>query len=154
MTNYNHFPKAISLWEFDYGLFTNLQRIIVACDFSPSSFKLGFFSKFIQIGVKTTCHVKLKCFLWTKLLESLLLAKHLISVTAALIKKNKMIISFYKSTFPLLHGHYKTFGLPSATNISQDWPEDLENAISPLSICFRLFANANRFLMFSLICCW
>ena len=24
----------------DYGLFTNLPRVIVACDFSPSSFKL------------------------------------------------------------------------------------------------------------------
>ena len=26
--------------EFDYGLFTNSPRIIVACDFSPSSFRL------------------------------------------------------------------------------------------------------------------
>ena len=26
--------------EFDYGLFTNLQRIIVAWDFSPGLFKL------------------------------------------------------------------------------------------------------------------
>ena len=34
------FPKTISQWEFDYGLFTNLPRIIVARDFSPSSFKL------------------------------------------------------------------------------------------------------------------
>ena len=35
-----HFPKTISQWEIDYGLFTNLPRIIVACDFSPSSFEL------------------------------------------------------------------------------------------------------------------
>ena len=27
-------------WEFDYGLFTNLPRIIVARDFSPSTFQL------------------------------------------------------------------------------------------------------------------
>ena len=40
MTNEKHFPKTISLWEFDYGLFTNLLRIIVACDFFSSSFKL------------------------------------------------------------------------------------------------------------------
>ena len=34
------FSKRVSQWEFDYGLFTNLPRIIVARDFSPSSFKL------------------------------------------------------------------------------------------------------------------
>ena len=27
-------------WEFDYGLFTNFLKIIVARDFSPISFKL------------------------------------------------------------------------------------------------------------------
>ena len=31
-------------------------------------------------NLKTTCHIKLKFFLWTKLLEDLLLAKYLISV--------------------------------------------------------------------------
>ena len=35
-------------------------------------------------NLKTTCHIKLKFFLWTKLLEDLLLAKYLISVTAPL----------------------------------------------------------------------
>ena len=30
----------LSLWEFDYGLFTKLPRMIVAYDFSPNSFKL------------------------------------------------------------------------------------------------------------------
>ena len=39
-TKEKHFPKTISQWKFDYGLFTNLPRIIVAYDFSPSSFKL------------------------------------------------------------------------------------------------------------------
>ena len=34
------FPKTISHREFDYGLFTILPRIIVAGDFSPTSFKL------------------------------------------------------------------------------------------------------------------
>ena len=33
---------------------------------------------------KTTCHIKVKFFLWTKLLENLLLAKYLISVAAPL----------------------------------------------------------------------
>ena len=35
-----HFPKTISQWEFDYGLFTNLPRIVKFRDSSPSSFKL------------------------------------------------------------------------------------------------------------------
>ena len=35
-------------------------------------------------NLKTTCHIKLKFFLWTKLVENLLLAKYLISVAAAL----------------------------------------------------------------------
>ena len=39
LTNENHSLKTISQWEFDYELFTNSPRIIVACDFSPSSFK-------------------------------------------------------------------------------------------------------------------
>ena len=45
-----HFPKTISQYEFDCGLFTNLPTIIVACNFSPSSFKLknGIVSNFIQ----------------------------------------------------------------------------------------------------------
>ena len=36
------------------------------------------------LNLKTTCHVKLKFSLWTKLLENLLLAKYLISVAATL----------------------------------------------------------------------
>ena len=35
-------------------------------------------------NLKTTCHIKLKIFLWTKLLENLLLAKYLKSVAAPL----------------------------------------------------------------------
>ena len=38
--NEKNFPKTISQWEFDYVSFTNLPWIIVAYDFSPSSFKL------------------------------------------------------------------------------------------------------------------
>ena len=35
-------------------------------------------------NLKITCHIKLKFFLWTKLLENLLIAKYLISLTASL----------------------------------------------------------------------
>ena len=37
-------------------------------------------------NLKTDCHIKLKLFLWTKLIENLLLAKYLISVRPPLIE--------------------------------------------------------------------
>ena len=40
MTNEKHFLKTIGQREPGYGLFANLQRIIVVCIFSPSLFKL------------------------------------------------------------------------------------------------------------------
>ena len=88
LTNEKHFPKIISQWELNYGLFTNLPRIIVACDFSTSSFKLErgilLYWKNGYPNLKTTCHIRLKFFLWTKLLESLLLAKYIISAAVTL----------------------------------------------------------------------
>ena len=40
MTNEKHFPKTIGQCKLNYGLFTNLTRIVATCDFSPSSLKL------------------------------------------------------------------------------------------------------------------
>ena len=97
MTNEKKFPKTISQWEFDYGLFINLPRIIVACDLFPSSFKLKrsilLFSKEVSYlswqstypNLKATCYIKLKFFWRTKLLENLLHATHLITIAATLI---------------------------------------------------------------------
>ena len=50
--------------EFDYGVFTNLPRIVKFTDFSPSSLKLkrGILPLLTKY-LKTTCHIKLKCFL-------------------------------------------------------------------------------------------
>ena len=39
----------------------------------------------MYLNLKTTCHIKLKFFFWTKLLENLFFAKNLISVTASLM---------------------------------------------------------------------
>ena len=41
--------------RFDYGLFTNLPRIIVTCDFSPTSFKLksGILHLLTKISILT-----------------------------------------------------------------------------------------------------
>ena len=91
----NHKPIRVC-----YGLFTNLPRIIVGCDFSPSSFKLkrGILPRLAKyISLSSTGHIKLKCFLWTKLLETLLLAKYLISVTAPLkLQSCKLYNNKYK----------------------------------------------------------
>ena len=39
----------------------------------------------MYLNLKNTCHIKLKFSLWTKILENLLLAKYIISVTETLI---------------------------------------------------------------------
>ena len=83
MTNENHSPKTISQWDFDYGLFTNLPTIIVACDFSPRT-QRRYLLENAYPNLKTTCHIKLNFSLWNKLLERLLLAKYLTFVTAPL----------------------------------------------------------------------
>ena len=44
--------------------------------------------------LKTTCHIKLQFFLWTKLLENLLLAKYLIFVTAPWKEQFKYFLKF------------------------------------------------------------
>ena len=76
LANEKHFPKNISLWEFDYDLFTDLPRIIVACDFSPSSFKLSkvvsyLFWQNTYLDLKTTCHIKINFFFVNKTLKEL-----------------------------------------------------------------------------------
>ena len=54
-------------------------------------------------NLKTTCHIKLKFFWWTKLPENLLLAKYLISVTASLTSGNShMLWVHHKRKFLLL----------------------------------------------------
>ena len=72
--------KPMRVW-----LFTNLPRVIVACDLSSSSelvSNLSWQNKYPNM--KTTCDVKLKFFVWIKLLKNLLIAKYLVSVAAAL----------------------------------------------------------------------
>ena len=64
MTNKKHFPKTISQWELDYGLFTNLPRTIVLHDLSPSSLKfkrdiLTLLTKYVSI-VAHRCQSKKK----------------------------------------------------------------------------------------------
>ena len=100
VTNEKHLSKTISQWKFDYGLFTISSRIIAACDFAPSSFKLK--SRILPLltntypNLKSTCHTKLKFFLWTKLLDNLLFAKYLTSIAAHLTTPMQLL---YKTLF-------------------------------------------------------
>ena len=69
--------------------------------FTENYCRLRLFSEFIQtqkryptsldkisiLTLKTTCHIKLKIFLWIKLLEKLLIVEYLISVAATLSTK-------------------------------------------------------------------
>ena len=76
----------------------------LAYKFTENNCCWELFSEFIQThlpwqnkysNLKTTCHIKSKCFLWTKLPKNLLLAKYLISVVATLISagcKQKVLI--------------------------------------------------------------
>ena len=87
LTKDERFPKTISQWEFDYGLFTKLLIIIVAREFSRTSFNskkasyLNWKNKYPNL--KSTCQIKPKFFLWIKLLQNQLIAKYLIYVPAA-----------------------------------------------------------------------
>ena len=107
MTNEKHFPKIISQWEFDYGLFTK---------FIENYCCSWLFSEFTQTqksyptswqnmypNLKTTCHIKLKFFLWTKLLENLLQAKYLTSVAAPLTFQSLHQHAKFSSVHPLFH---------------------------------------------------
>ena len=99
MTNENHFSKTLNQWEFDYALFTSLPIIIIARD---NSFRVHWNSKEVSYlswqnaypKLNTTCHIKLNFFLWTKLLQNLLLAKYLISVAAPLTKHDFLYLCF------------------------------------------------------------
>ena len=83
MTNEKHFPKTISQWEFYYDLFTNLLSLATFLRVHSNSEEVSYLSwQNTYPNLKTTCHIKLKFFLWTKLLENLLLTKYLISVGA------------------------------------------------------------------------
>ena len=78
-------------------------------------------------NLKTTCHIKLKFFLWTKLLENLLLAKYLISVTAPLmagiLQKTEFSCEHYEIfKNPYSEGHVRTTAsVGYLTKNKMDW---------------------------------
>ena len=110
--------------------------------FTENYCRLRLFSEFIQTqrryptslnktAILTYCHIKLKFFLWTKLLESLLLAKYLISAAANLItlrwnevfygpQLSKHIFHTWSSRELLAFGDEK-FSCPTLDTVKLSW---------------------------------
>ena len=61
-------------------------------------------------NLKTTCHIKLNFFLWNKLIENLLLAKYLLSVTAPLISNITRYLDVWSEYFS--KHNVLNFGIP------------------------------------------
>ena len=88
-TNEKHFPKTLSEWESDYDFLQIYRQLLSLATFlrvHSNSKVVSYLSWQNRYpNLKTTCHIKLKFFLWTTILKNLLLAKYFISVAATLI---------------------------------------------------------------------
>ena len=85
----NYKPMWVWLWlvyKFTEKLLS-LMIFLRVCSNSKEVFHLSWQTTYPNL--KTARHIKLKRFLWTLLLESLLLAKYLISITAPLTNLSK-----------------------------------------------------------------
>ena len=85
----NYKPMWVWLWlvyKFTEKLLS-LMIFLRVCSNSKEVYYLSWQTTYPNL--KTACHIKLKRFLWTLLLESLLLAKYLISITAPLTNLSK-----------------------------------------------------------------
>ena len=101
MTNEKHFPKTKSQWEFNVACLQIYRELLSLTTFlrvHSNSKEVSYLSwQNTYPNLKTACHIALKLFLWTKLLENLLHAKYLISVTAPLekVKQQGVILSWW-----------------------------------------------------------
>ena len=92
MINKKHFsffenckPMRVWLW-FVCKIRENYCHLRLFSEFIQNSEIVSYFSwQNTYSNLKTTCHIKLKYFLWTKPLQNLSLAKYLMLVTATLI---------------------------------------------------------------------
>ena len=96
-------PMRVWLWLV-YKFTKNFCRF----HFSQSSLNLKrgippLLKKCISYNLKSSCHIKLKFLLWTKVLENLLLAKYLISVAAALITPYSLMVVLFDSQITLVN---------------------------------------------------
>ena len=81
--------KTLSEWESDYDFLQIYRQLLSLATFlrvHSNSIVVSYLSWQNRYpNLKTTCHIKLKFFLWTTILKNLLLAKYFISVAATLI---------------------------------------------------------------------
>ena len=104
------FGKSMSQQQFDYGLFPKWVvykiRTSITGNFSASLFKVSYLPwQNICSNIKTTGQIRSNFFLWTKLLQNLLLAKYLIYVAATLKNLNTQKDEVFKSA---IHSKKKT----------------------------------------------
>ena len=88
----NYEPMRVWLW-LAYKFTKNYCRLRLFLRGHSNSRKVSYLSwQNTYPNFESTCHIKLKCFLWTKLKENLLLMKYLISVAATLIYFSMVVI--------------------------------------------------------------
>ena len=98
--NYN--PMKVWLWLV-YKIYRELLLLVTFLRVHSNSKELPTSWQNMYPNLKTTCHIKLKFFLWTKLLENLLQAKYLISVAAPLTFQSLHQHAKLSSVHPLFH---------------------------------------------------
>ena len=88
MTKEKHFPKTIGNEILVMACLQICRELLLLTTFlrvHSNSKEVSYLSQQNKYpNLKTTCHIKLKFFLWTKRLDIFLLAKYLIFVTATL----------------------------------------------------------------------
>ena len=91
----NYKPMRVWLWLV-YKFTENYCHSRLFSEFIQTQKKYPISWQNTYPNLKTICYIKLKLFLWTKLMENLLLAKYLISVTAPLINLMLQLINITK----------------------------------------------------------
>ena len=94
----NYKPMRVWLWLV-YKISRELLSLATFLRLHSNSKEVPYLSwQNTSPNLKSTCHIKLKNFLWTKLLENLLHAKYLISVAAPLNWSQFSLSDSYKLT--------------------------------------------------------
>ena len=96
-------------------------------------------------NLSSTCHIKLKCFLWTKLLENLLLAKYLTPVAAPLRNRTylgkTLFFNFSGANFVTLKNGHRCEKQPVLGSDCWIWAnkclQGLKNGSFRQYICFQ-----------------
>ena len=95
----NSKPVRVWLW-FAYKFIENYCRLRLFSEFIQTQKRYSYLSwQNTYPNLKTTCRIKLKFLLWTKLPENLILTKYFISVAAPLKSTSGQLILFIYDFF-------------------------------------------------------